>query len=975
MTRSSSAIKPYGGAKSPGLRACECAATPRRVSLLCRRRVASLACAVVALLVPVSGLAGGESFNLAGGGCAAGIVLDRDAEPTSRLAAEELVEYVFKASGVRPEIGLSADGSCVRIGTLAHFPGDVPQEAKTALDRCHQFEAAWTGVKDGTLYFVGKEAMGETYAVYRFLERHLGVRWFKAATPEDPGEYVPPKRDAIAIPAFAECRQPDFEQRMLIETCSRQGSPATNGMNCVTRNGWQALPGLWPYSARPGAFDECRRYHDARLNPRLRNNGGGHGLFSAAIPKSEFESHPEYFALVKGRRVNGHMYCMSNPEVRQRVADMLIRNNRECGGWGFGILELADYMTGNCECDKCAALDGDGGAKDGRSHRFFKVMNDIKRRVRRVQPNMRFMSYAYQNYRTMPEGVEIDPDDLILYCTHGRSMVNAIDDPKAPENVRQFNEAKMWRSKVNRVGMREYMTCSHINYRPVERLLAKDLAIYRDARLCGLWEEMVYPDSPLVGAYRNNLDVKERLASNWQYFYVGGHMLWDAGLDVGALLDDAEAKYYGAAYPAMKRYHAIRRSVWDASRASFGYPFPDARTPTLMGVGDTADRLFACLDEAARLAGDDKVVAGRIAFDRHCLETYWVKPYEEMKAFAGKELRAPLKTDDGWNAAFYADDFEEIVRGTPAKGRKIPPEFETRVGFMCDEGHVYLRLIAKEPQPGLMTMTRAKDGPVWNDDGFEIFLFPPSVENTYAHIAVNALGTVYDSRCPGNDASMDYGVTAKGMIGKDRYTIDVIVPTEHLMPVRPGDVWRVCVARRRMVPDAQTEGEGGRVWSLYCVPKHDTSKMLSLEMGTANCIVNGSFEEARKGWGDVDRVEVENGMALHLAAGKVVTSYFRGELRQRPEPRRFRYSFRAKGNGTLSVVRAAITDTTDYRAKHNYTRVQHPSVGLVECNLTDKWQLFSGTGETRPDAQNGIRFICRNASDALIDDVSVVPEK
>ena len=74
-------------------------------------------------------------------------------------------------------------------------------------------------------------------------------------------------------------------------------------------------------------------------------------------------------------------------------------------------------------------------------------------------------------------------------------------------------------------------------------------------------------------------------------------------------------------------------------------------------------------------------------------------------------------------------------------------------------------------------------------------------------------------------------------------------------------------------------------------------------------------------------------------------------------------------------MQAAITDTTDYRAKHNYTRVQHPSVGLVECDLTDDWQLFSGTGETRPDAQNGIRFVCQNASDALIDDVSVVPEK
>lgn len=940
------------------------------------KRSAHLITAVLCAALLQAGQASEPPFALVSADGAADIVISDEAEPTSRLAARELAEYVFKATGKKAQIksaGEERKPVSVFIGTLSRFPGEVPAEAREALGKCRQFEAGWTGVRGGALYFVGKEMMGETYAVYRFLEKHLGIRWFKAATKDDPGEYVPPRRDTLSVPAFAECRQPDFEQRMLIETCSRQGSPSVNGMNCVTRNGWQAMPNLWPYSAKPGKLDGARRYHDERINPRLRNNGGGHCLFENAIPESEFAAHPEYFALVKGKRVNGHMFCMSNPEVRQRVADYLIKANRSCGGYGYGILELADYMTGNCECAECAKLDGEGGAKAGRSYRFFTVMNDIKRRVRKVRPGMQFMSYAYQNYRTMPEGVEIDPDDLILYCTHGRSMVNTIDDPKAPENLRQFKEVQTWRSKVNRVGMREYMTCSKINYRPVERLLAKDLKIYRDAGLCGLWEEMIYTDSPLSGIYQKNTMVKERQESCWQYFYVGGHMLWDAGLDVDALLDDAESKFYGAAYPAMKKYHALRRDVWEASRGTYGYPFPDARTALLLGVGDTKDRLFGYLDDAAKLAGGDRILAGRIAFDRHCLEEYWLKPHEELKALAGKELKAPTKTADGWNAAFFADGFEEIVCGEPKKGLKIPAEYETRVGFMCDEKHVYLRLIAREPEPGKMTMTREKDGPVWNDDGFEIFLFPPSVENTYAHISVNALGTVYDSRCPGNDKSVDYGVTAVGRIEKDRYTIDVTVPTEYLTDVEPGAVWRVGVMRRRTIPDAVNSREGGRVWSLYCVPKHDASRLLSLEMGTDNCIVNGSFEEEGKGWGKVERADVENGKALRLAPGKVVTGYFRGELSRKDTPRRFRYSFRAKGKGTLSVVRAAITDTPDYKAKHLYSRVQHPPVELMKCELADGWKTYTGTGETRPGAQNGIRFIS-GTGEALIDDVSVVPE-
>ena len=920
-----------------------------------------------------------ESLDLVGSANSASIILADGAAPTSRLAAEELAEYVFKASGKKPEIRTAGrdqerKSPCVLIGTLDVFPGEVPAEARDALSKCTKFEAGWTGVKDGKLYFVGKEMMGETYAVYRFLEKYLGVRWFKAATKDDSGEYVPPRKDRIVIPSFVSCCEPDFSQRMLIEVCSRQGSPATNGMNCVTRNGWQALPGLWPYSARPGTFDEARRYHEARMNPRLRNNGGGHCLFENAIPKSEFETHPEYFALIKGKRVKGDMYCMSNPVVRQRAADVLIAANESCGGYGFGILELADLVSGNCECEACRALDGEGGLDSGRSQRFFKVMNDIKARIRRVCPQMRFMSYAYQDYRTMPKGVEIDPEDLILYCTHDRSMVHAIDDPKAPENMRQFNEVREWKSKVREVGMREYMTCSHINYRPVEYLVARDLKTYRSAGLAGLWEEMIYTDSPVFPEW-NDLEGRERQESSWRYFYVAGHMLWNADLDAEALLEDADSKFYGKAYPPMKLYHALRRKVWEETPGQYGYAASDERTQYLLGVGDTKDRLFGYLDEAERLAAGDRILLGRIAFDRHCLEEYWGKPHEMLRKLADKGLRAPMKTSAGWNAARYEDAFQVMDKGFPVEGKFAPPELKTCVGFLCDSANLYIRLQAKEPSPEKMKLSKEKDGPVWGDDGFEIFLFPPSVENAYAHIAVNALGTVYDARCPGNKKEFDYGVTAVGTIEKDRYSIDVTVPTEKLMKINPGDVWRVCIARRRTIRDALTP-DGDGVWSLHGVRKHRPAWMVALELGAANCIVNGSFENGTKGWGKVRLAPVESGSALKLLAGEIVSGYFRGPLEREAVAKKFRWTFRAKGKGGFRCVRVAFTDTPDKESKTGYTRKMHPPEELVAATLTSEWRTFSGTAETLPNAQNGIRFIAdRTATEVFVDDVSVVPVK
>ena len=93
-----------------------------------------------------------DEFTLVDASDAARIVIAESAVPTSRRAAEELAEYVFKASGKRPavEVDLSAPATrdasgTVRIGTLERFPGKVPEEARTALAKCRQFEAGWTG--------------------------------------------------------------------------------------------------------------------------------------------------------------------------------------------------------------------------------------------------------------------------------------------------------------------------------------------------------------------------------------------------------------------------------------------------------------------------------------------------------------------------------------------------------------------------------------------------------------------------------------------------------------------------------------------------------------------------------------------------------------------------------------------------------------------------------------------------------------
>src|SRR5690606_18552993 len=73
--------------------------------------------------------------------------------------------------------------------------------------------------------------------------------------------------------------------------------------------------------------------------------GDNHGLF---------QEHPEYLALVDGRR-QGEQLCVSNPAVRQLAVDWAIRFLDRNPAMDMVSMEPSDG-DGQCECDACAEL-------------------------------------------------------------------------------------------------------------------------------------------------------------------------------------------------------------------------------------------------------------------------------------------------------------------------------------------------------------------------------------------------------------------------------------------------------------------------------------------------------------------------------------------------------------------------------------------------------------------------------------------
>ena len=930
-----------------------------------------LAGAALLASIAADGLCGGGEgrFVLFDGGSGVRISVPAKPEPSSLLAAEELTTYIGRATGVVPAVGVADGAAAVVVGTIETLSG-LPAGVRERLLEMPEKEASWTGVADGKLWFVGKEESAELGAVYRFLEERLGVRWFNVPTPEDPGEYVPSLK-TIAFEPFSRFRAPDFGIRRLDYTGAACFPLPTNSMTYAVRIGFQVPPTQQiaiPYD-NPGS--PLTRFFAPRQPRRMQSLGGWHHSFRQGNPPETFKEHPECFALVDGKRTRGRagdeQYCLSCPLMRSNTVAYILGRLRANGGKGEYIFGQADIPHGMCECEECRALDSaderNASSSQNKTTRFFKTVNAVAGEVFKEFPDADIRMWAYANYREIP-AVKIDPRiKMVWFCPHGRCYGHVLDDPKCPRNVGMFRLMKRWMETMPQLYLYDYLTCTPQLYTCNELQEAHDIRLYKRLGVVGWKNEISFPDQNFVGKSKNPKVLAmraDRVPSNWQWMYVTAHLLWDASLDENSVLADVESKYYGRAYPAMRRYHALRRKTWSENNNCMGYPTGDQRRPTLLDKPSVKDGLLLLLAEAERMAAGDQLLLSRIGRDRAWLERYWIEANEELKKKRGNKVVVPAATgsividgsgeDPAWGAAFFTDDLRRAFV-PPEKRVPMAPELATTFGLTFDKDNVYVLATVKEPAPAKM---KCGDNPrtVWDDDCVEVLLFPPSAENRCYHFAVNAKGTVYGGTRPGGFQEGAFGVEAKTKVLRDRYVVEMRIPAAKVCPIAEGDVWRVQFARNRLVKDALTPDGNGR-WSFDGEDYGNTLAYRTMEFGRPY-LRNGMFAEVTaKGWPKhwaflsscCGVVDTKYGKALKLLSPQSARQAMaHRELGQGGSPRPLVYSFVAFGKGRVKVTFDRYTDTADPNAKNGYTRKRHPADGVGGVyELTDAPQTFTGT--------------------------------
>ena len=246
------------------------------------------------------------------------------ASAATRAAADELARRLGQISGGTFQVGIDEPGPAIRVGRLKDFerlPFPVEFEIQPFGMEVYVLRTA-----DDSLHIIGATDLGVAHGVWDLLHR-LGYR---QVFPGETWEVVPVAPD-LGL-ALNETQSPSFNARRI----------------------WYNW-GLWGYNDQPYR-EWCERNRMAKgfdLN-------SGHAYDSIlAANRAEFDRHPEYLALVDGKREPraDAKFCIAHPGLRRLVVEHALRHFQSHPEADSISMDPSDG-GGWCQCAECARIGG-----------------------------------------------------------------------------------------------------------------------------------------------------------------------------------------------------------------------------------------------------------------------------------------------------------------------------------------------------------------------------------------------------------------------------------------------------------------------------------------------------------------------------------------------------------------------------------------------------------------------------------------
>ena len=758
----------------------------------------------------------------------ASIVIGNPPNASETMAIKELNLYTGKIAGCE----LTGGKYQIRLSSMK----DAPEAMRLRLEKAENPDTFYLKTHGRELVIAGKTPRAMLYGVYTLLEKYIGCRWFY---PGEQGEYTP-KTPNIRIPdRIDDFQTPSFNFRRLCLVFAIHGKTGWgNTFQWMIRNKMTIFP----------MGGDRRIYPETNEAVDTVSIEGGHYIWYASVPyRKYFKTHPEYFALDKGKRNPEGQRCLTNPDVKKLLAEHVlnvVRNNGKRQIFSFGLTDNDAW----CTCENCRAAGMYKGVFS-QSQVLHKLYSEVCGMVLKEQPDAELWVDFYISGRTPPENPAVRYDKRVIgtYNAHGVCCAHTLDNPECKRNVLILSEMRKWRDRGPKVNFRGYYSVNNAFYAPLEMTLAHDLKFMKKEGFDGWWEEVATPGCDLY-YIKENKTFKDSFLTCWPYFYMAAKLLWDVEQDPQQLIDDAFRKYYGKAAKPMIAARNYKQELWDNApgHAYYNGPF---RLGYCLNVPGAEKRFLNLFEEAEKLASGDPSLLAKIAMDRKHLREWGIDKAKIIKqANSGKnEIPVRMRRDgitiDGelnetdWKKAETLTDFKLISDRTP-------PTEETRVKVLFDGDHFYIGIEAmlekawSEPK----AYCRTNDDPkVCQDDSVEFLIMPPGKIDSYCHWIINSAGTVYDAK--NSDGTADTKFNTGGKIAvkkkKDRYTVEARIPVSDFAQekIRPGASWKMHFVRgcTNLQPPRSNEGLG-----IDGIAPHDFQRWRQLIPGR-QALPNGTF--------------------------------------------------------------------------------------------------------------------------------------
>lgn len=340
---------------------------------------------------------------------------------------------------------------------------------------------------------------------------------------------------------------------------------------------------------------------------RMRHGGMGfpssHGIPGIGHRESKqlFETHPEYFALVDGKRTTRQVN-ISHPDVVKIAVEATkkyFRARPEAEIVGMG----ANDGRGFCECPNCLALDGGDydpfGNYASMTDRYVWFFNQVLDGIKDEFPDKRIGFYAYSVYNRPPVKWKPNPRLVPAVALITLCRIHGVGNPICPEKSYQKEIVRGWGKIVPEVYDRGYWFNLADPGNPffMIRRVVDEIPLGKELGISGWRVESAY---------------------NWSgaapSLYVASRLMWDVNTDVPALLADFYTKFFGPAAKPMQTYiETMDNAVYNADYHS-GSSWD---TPKIYhaGIREVARKALA---DATKLAPQDTLYAARVdVYSKH----------------------------------------------------------------------------------------------------------------------------------------------------------------------------------------------------------------------------------------------------------------------------------------------------------------------------------------------------------------------